>query len=234
MPGKRLAPEQIIGVLRTGESGRSRRPRLDRPYRMRWARTRGGPPRRARRCLITAPSGVPPPPRGSGGGTRVATPHRHRPPPPRPRRRRGGPRGVGVGVGIAAAVRRPRARAQGAAPTAPAPGFSRFEVGGLTAATLHDGHLRHPAVDRSLVRNAEPAALQAALRESFVPTTHSDIPIAVTSVETPRGLGAFDGGTGGQVTPTAAGLEATMRAAGLAPARVALVGRPCLSLKLRP
>jgi glyoxylase-like metal-dependent hydrolase (beta-lactamase superfamily II) len=34
---------------------------------------------------------------------------------------------------------------------------------------------------------------------------------------------AFDGGTGGQVAPTAAGLAATMRAAGLDPARVALV-----------
>ncbi len=90
------------------------------------------------------------------------------------------------------------------------------------------------------MRNAEPAELQAALRESFVPTTHfdipiTDIPITVTSVETPRGLVAFDGGTGGQVTPTAAGLEVTMRAAGLDPARVALVaGRSCLSLKLRP
>jgi glyoxylase-like metal-dependent hydrolase (beta-lactamase superfamily II) len=117
------------------------------------------------------------------------------------------------------------ARAQGAAPTAQAqaPGFYRFKVGGLTVTTLHDGYLRRPAVDRSLVRNVEPAELQAALREGFLPTTHFDIPITVTFVETPRGLVAFDGGTGGQVTPTAAGLEATMRAAGLDPARVALV-----------
>lgn len=120
------------------------------------------------------------------------------------------------------------ARAQGtpaAAAQAPGqpPGFYRFKVGGFTVTTLHDGHLRRPAVDRSLVRNAEPAELQAALREAFLPTTHFDIPITITFVETPRGLVAFDGGTGGQVAPTAAGLAATMRAAGLDPARVVLV-----------
>src|ERR671912_1476145 len=108
------------------------------------------------------------------------------------------------------------ARAQGtpaAAPQAPGqpPGFHRFKVGGFTVTTLHDGHLRRPAVDRSLVRNAEPAELQAAAREAFLPTTHFDIPITVTLVETPRGLVAFDAGTGGQAVPTAAGIEAGMR-----------------------
>jgi hypothetical protein len=199
---------------------------------MRWGAHawRSAPPRvpvldyRSLGCAPAAP--------GLGGRNpcRRTAPHRHRPPPPRPRRLRGGPRGVDT-----AAVRRWLSAGARAPSAAQAPGFYRFKVGGLTATTLHDGYLRRPAVGRSLVHNAEPAELQAALRESFVPTTHFDIPITVTSVETPRGLVAFDGGTGGQVTPTAAGLEVTMRAAGLDPARVALVaGRSCLSLKLRP
>ena len=63
------------------------------------------------------------------------------------------------------------ARAQGT-PAAPAtsqsPGIYRFKIGGLTVTALHDGHLRRPALDRSLVRNVEPAELQAAARGSAV------------------------------------------------------------------
>jgi glyoxylase-like metal-dependent hydrolase (beta-lactamase superfamily II) len=116
-----------------------------------------------------------------------------------------------------------RAHAQGAPAAAPPPPtFHRFKVGALTVTTLYDGRLRRP-LDQSLVRNVEPAAMQAAAREAFLPTSHFDIPITVTLVETPRGLVAFDAGTGGQAVPTAAGIEAGMRAAGLDPAGVALV-----------
>ena len=66
------------------------------------------------------------------------------------------------------------ARAQGtpaAAPQAPgqSPGFYRFKVGGFTVSTLHDGHLRRPAVDRSLVRTAERLEIYSGARSISPP-----------------------------------------------------------------
>jgi glyoxylase-like metal-dependent hydrolase (beta-lactamase superfamily II) len=124
-----------------------------------------------------------------------------------------------------------RARAQtaagpaAAAPQPSGPGFHRFRVGGFTVTMVHDGHIRRTSLTNPpLVRNATPEQIEAVLRESFLPTTHLDIPITVTFVETPRGLVAFDAGYGAGVVPTAgAAAGANMRAAGIDPERVVLV-----------
>ncbi len=118
------------------------------------------------------------------------------------------------------------ALAQAAAPAAAAqaPGFYRFKVGGFNVTMVHDGYVRRPTLDATLVRNAELAQVQQALRDAFLPTTHFDIPITTTFVETPRGLVAFDAGYGAGVVPTAGqAASANLRAAGIDPARVVLV-----------
>lgn len=104
-----------------------------------------------------------------------------------------------------------------------APGFCRFEVGGFTATVLHDGLARRPSPLQTGVRNADPAAVEVALRAALMPTTHFMNPFNVTAVDTGRGLVLFDTGNGRESGPEMGLLAANMRAAGLDPARVAQV-----------
>lgn len=104
-----------------------------------------------------------------------------------------------------------------------APGFYRFKVGGFTATVLHDGLARRPSPLQTGVRNADPAAVEVALRAALMPTTHFMNPFNVTAVDTGRGLVLFDTGNGRESGPETGLLAANMRAAGLDPARVAQV-----------
>ena len=117
------------------------------------------------------------------------------------------------------------ALAQGAPATVPeqAPGFYRFRLGSRTVTLLHDGFGARPNPTQGFVRNAEPAAVEAALREAFLPTEQMPIPYTATLLETPQGLVLFDTGTGGQLGRTAGHIPANMRAAGLDPAQISLV-----------
>ncbi|MCQ4161789.1 MBL fold metallo-hydrolase [Roseomonas sp. GC11] len=119
-------------------------------------------------------------------------------------------------------------QAQGAAAPSPAtpfqaPGFYRFRLGGRVVTVVNDGFGRRPNPAQGFVRNAEPAAVEAALRGAFMPTAHLDIPYTVTVLETPQGLVLFDTGTGGQLGATAGNIPANLRAAGLAPEQVTLI-----------
>lgn len=101
-----------------------------------------------------------------------------------------------------------------------APGFYRFRLGSLTALTVHDGFAQRPDARQGFVRNATPEQVEAALRDAFLPVDSFRIPYTVTFLETPRGVVAFDTGTGGQLGATAGRLHDNLRAAGVAPERV--------------
>jgi len=118
-----------------------------------------------------------------------------------------------------------QATAQGAPPAAvqQAPGFYKFKVGGLVATVLQDGLARRPSLLQTGVRNAEPSAVEAALRHSLMPTTHFMNPFNVTALDTGRGLVLFDTGNGRESGPETGMLAANMRAAGLDPAAVTQV-----------
>lgn len=121
------------------------------------------------------------------------------------------------------------AAAQGTPPAAgpsaqqQASGFYRFKVGGFTATVLHDGLARRPSPLQTGVRNADPAAVEAALRSTLMPTTHFMNPFNMTAVDTGRGLVLFDTGNGRESGPETGMLVANMRAAGLDPAAVTRV-----------
>lgn len=125
---------------------------------------------------------------------------------------------------IAAALALPAAAQQAAgSPPAPAqaPGFYRFRLGGFTVTMVHDGFFRRPV--EGFVRGVATAEVAALLAEHALPGETLTVPFTLTFVETPRGLFAFDAGTGAQMAPTAGSLAANMRAAGLDPARVTAV-----------
>jgi len=135
---------------------------------------------------------------------------------------------LGAAAALAAPVflRATPAAAQAAtspAATAQAPGFYRIKVGAFTATIVHDGFFNFPNAGANFVRNAPQAAVETAMREGGLDPAAMRVPFNITFVETPRGLIAFDTGTGGQMAPTAGNLTANMAAAGLDPARVTQV-----------
>ncbi len=112
--------------------------------------------------------------------------------------------------------------AQGAAPPVVGPAFHRFRVGALTVTVVTDGSNVRGDVRQGLVVNASGEQVTTAMQAAGIPGTAMRNPYNVTFVETPRGLVAFDVGTGGVGAETGA-LPANMRAAGLDPAQVALI-----------
>ncbi|MCK8786819.1 MBL fold metallo-hydrolase [Roseomonas sp. NAR14] len=87
--------------------------------------------------------------------------------------------------------------------------------------TVNDGFGRRPNPGEGFVRNADKAAVEAALRDAFLPTGYLEISYTVTLLETPEGIVAFDIGTGGHLGPTSGRLAGNLRAAGIDPARIA-------------
>jgi glyoxylase-like metal-dependent hydrolase (beta-lactamase superfamily II) len=127
---------------------------------------------------------------------------------------------LGLGQALAQA---PATPAPAAPDAAQAPGFYRFRLGSRIVTTVHDGFGRRPNPTAGFVRNAEPVAVEAMLREAFLPTGHLDIPYTITALQTAQGLVLFDTGTGGQLGPSAGQIPANLRAAGLDPAQVTLI-----------
>jgi len=113
-----------------------------------------------------------------------------------------------------------------AAPPGPAqaPGFFRFRLGDLVVTTIHDGFVRRANALEGFVTNAAGADIQRALDDAALPAQGLLNPYVVTFVQTPRGLIAFDAGTGaGQLAPGTGALPAGMAAAGLRPEGVTLI-----------
>lgn len=77
-----------------------------------------------------------------------------------------------------------------------APGFYRLKVGDYEVTIVNDGINRRPNPGEGFVRNADKAAVEAALARDFLPTGHLDITFNITFVNTGRELILFDTGTG--------------------------------------
>lgn len=103
------------------------------------------------------------------------------------------------------------------------PLFFRTRVGERVLTILLDGIAIRPNPGEGFVRNADRAAVEASLRAQGLPTDRLINPYCVAALDTPRGIILFDSGTGGHLAPTARGVLPAMQAAGLDPARVALV-----------
>ena len=138
-----------------------------------------------------------------------------------------------LATGAAAALAMPAlvrgAAAQGAPSAAAsaahqAPGFFRFKLGEFTVTMVHDGAAPRPNPLQGFVVNAEPAQVEAALRDAALPTANLPNPFTVTLIDTGRGVVAFDTGTGGgQLAPGTGLLPRNLQAAGINPASVTLV-----------
>ncbi|MBO1075616.1 MBL fold metallo-hydrolase [Roseomonas marmotae] len=129
---------------------------------------------------------------------------------------------LGIGPASAQTQAAPAADAAASGP-AQAPGFYRFKLGSRVVTVVHDGFGNRPRPTQGFVRNAEPAAVEAALKAAYLPTDALRIPYTVPFLETADGIIAFDTGTGGQLGNTAGRLAANMQAAGLDPAKVTQV-----------
>jgi glyoxylase-like metal-dependent hydrolase (beta-lactamase superfamily II) len=101
-----------------------------------------------------------------------------------------------------------------------APGFYRMKVGDYEVTVVNDGFNRRPNPGEGFVRNADKAAVEAALARDFLPTGHLDITFNITFVNTGRELILFDTGTGGLLAQTAGTMWDNMQAAGIAPEQV--------------
>ena len=107
-----------------------------------------------------------------------------------------------TGAALAAPALIRAAAAQGAPPSASAqqqpqaPYFFRFKVGEFTVTMVHDRSAARPNPLQAFILNAEPAQVEAALRDGALPTTNLPNPYTVTFIDTGRGVVAFDAGTG--------------------------------------
>jgi glyoxylase-like metal-dependent hydrolase (beta-lactamase superfamily II) len=101
-----------------------------------------------------------------------------------------------------------------------APGFYRLRIGAFDVTVVNDGIARRDNPGEGFVRNADAAAVRAALADRMLPTTHLDNTFNITFVDTGSDLILFDTGTGGLLAPTAGTMWDNMAAAGIDPARV--------------
>ena len=134
-------------------------------------------------------------------------------------------RALGTALAAPALLAAAPALAQGQAAPAlrQAPGFYRLKVGAFEVTVVNDGYNRRPNPAEGFVRNADAAAVRAALAADMLPTEHLDITFNITVVNTGTDLILFDTGTGGLLAPTAGTMWDNMAAAGIDPARVSKI-----------
>lgn len=118
--------------------------------------------------------------------------------------------------------------AKGAAAAVPmsgrqAPGFYRLMVGEYEVTVVNDGYNRRPNPADGFVRNADRAAVEAALDRDFLPIGHLDITYNITVLNTGRELILFDAGTGGLLAATAGTMWENLAAAGLSAEHVSKI-----------
>jgi glyoxylase-like metal-dependent hydrolase (beta-lactamase superfamily II) len=132
---------------------------------------------------------------------------------------------LGAALAAPALITLRAAQAQTAVPPSlQAPGFYRFRLGDLTVVTVHDGMVRRANPLEGLVVNQPSSAVQAALEAALLPTQALVNPYIVTFLETPRGVVAFDAGTGAGQLPAGTGLlPQNLAAAGIRPEEVTLI-----------
>lgn len=108
------------------------------------------------------------------------------------------------------------ARAAAPAAKAQGPGVYRYKLGDLQLTALYDGTWYLP-IDDKFVRNANGAAVNAALAAAFLPP--SVLPITFTALLVNNGgkLTLIDTGTAGQITDTAGVMLDNLTVAGIKP-----------------
>ncbi len=112
--------------------------------------------------------------------------------------------------------------AQGTAGAAPAP-FHKLTVGGIAVTVLHDGMNRRADATQGFVIDVPAASVTAALQAGGIGGPGLDNPYNPTAVQTSAGLVLIGTGFGQGAPAGIGGLLASMRAAGLDPAAVAMV-----------
>jgi len=135
---------------------------------------------------------------------------------------------VALAVATPALLRLRLAEAQGAfqgsagaaAPGAQAPGFYRFRVGSHLVTMLYDGFVRRQNPAQGVVTNAEPAAVEAALRDSLLRTDVMEVGITASMVEANGRRILFDAGSAGAMGPTTGRFSDNLRSAGIEPASI--------------
>jgi glyoxylase-like metal-dependent hydrolase (beta-lactamase superfamily II) len=129
--------------------------------------------------------------------------------------------GAGAALGSAAS-RGPYTPVFAAAPAAgrQAPGIYRWTIGSYEVTAINDGVWHFP-VEPGFVRNAEPADVQRAMADAFMPSPKAlPIPFTALLVNTGSRLILIDTGSAGQITPTAGTLAQNLAAAGVAPEQI--------------
>ena len=117
-----------------------------------------------------------------------------------------------VAGGGAAQSTAPKALTQG-------PGVYRHKLGDYQLTALYDG-LWPLKIDDKFVRNADNAAVNAALAAAFLPPNILPVSFTVLLVNTGSKLILIDAGTAGQIADTAGFLMTNLTAAGIEPAAI--------------
>lgn len=102
------------------------------------------------------------------------------------------------------------------APTLPAPGFRKTQVGDIEVFALNDGVLRRP-LGEEFVRNAPIEQVQALLARQQLPTSHVDIPFTPVLVVSQGVKYLIDTGFADNGPPTTGRLLGHLAAAGFQP-----------------
>jgi len=101
----------------------------------------------------------------------------------------------------------------------PAKGFVTYKVGAAEVTALYDGIWEKPH-DPAFIANASIDDVKGAMVKAGLPADFVSIPFTVALVKNGGKTILCDSGTGGQVQPTAGKMMASMKAAGIDPARI--------------
>jgi glyoxylase-like metal-dependent hydrolase (beta-lactamase superfamily II) len=104
----------------------------------------------------------------------------------------------------------------------PVPGFYRYKVGSVEVTALYDGIWEKPH-DVAFIKNASVEETKGALAKAGLATDYVPIPLTVVVLRIGERLIMVDSGSGGQWQPTAGRLTASMRAAGIDPAKISTI-----------
>src|SRR6266853_154542 len=101
----------------------------------------------------------------------------------------------------------------------PVKGFVTYKVGAAEVTALYDGIWEKPH-DPAFIANASIDDVKGAMVKAGLPADFVSIPFTVALVKNGSKTILCDAGTGGQVQPTAGKMMASMKAAGIDPARI--------------
>src|SRR5262245_20102987 len=107
-------------------------------------------------------------------------------------------------------------------PDAPAKGFHKYRVGSVEVTALYDGIWAKPH-DPAFIKNASVEETKEALGKAGLTTNYVSIPLTVIVLSMNGRHIIIDAGSGAQWQPTAQGVGANMKAAGIDPANIGTI-----------